>query len=149
MKKFLLLIICLYTLPLFAQKPVGNSKINGIVLDSTVAKPVDFATIALYDKATNKIVDGATADEKGVFLIEKVAAGDYKIIISFIGYADKTIDKVSVEKGKDVKLGVIRLSTNVTTCAIASERLAPLCRRIGSATCAPSVIVGFRHENGS
>jgi outer membrane receptor protein involved in Fe transport len=113
MKKLLLLIICLYSLPIFAQKPTGNSKINGIVLDSTAAKPVDFATIALYDKLTNKIVDGATADEKGAFLIEKVAVGNYKITISFIGYADKTIDNVNIEKGKDVKLGVIRLSTNV------------------------------------
>lgn len=113
MKKLLLLFFSFLTLSLYAQTPVGNSKIIGIVLDSTAAKPVDFATIALYDKATNKPVNGSAADEKGAFVIEKVAAGSYKVIVSFIGYTDKTIDNVIVEKGKDTRLGVIRLSTNV------------------------------------
>lgn len=113
MKKLLLPIICFLSFTAFAQKPVGNSKIFGIVLDSTAAKPVDFATVALFDKATNKPVDGAAADEKGAFAIEKIAAGDYKVVVSFIGYSDKTIDNIKVEKGKDVRLGVIRLATNV------------------------------------
>ncbi len=117
MKKLFLLITLLYSISGFSQSPditpKGNSKISGTVLDSTNVKPVDFATIALYNLATNKTIDGAAADEKGAFAIEKVAAGDYKIVVSFIGYNDKVINNIKVEKGKDVKLGVIRLGTNV------------------------------------
>ena len=117
MKKLFLLVSLFYSLIGFSQNPIeapkGNSKITGIVLDSTAAKGVDFATIALISKTTDKPIDGASADEKGAFVIEKVAEGQYKIVVSFIGYNDKTIDNVVVEKGKDVKLGVIRLSSNV------------------------------------
>ena len=117
MKKLFLLASLFYNVVGFSQNPIeapkGNSKITGIVLDSTAAKGVDFATIALISKATDKPIDGASADEKGAFVIEKVAEGKYKIVVSFIGYNDKTIDNVVVEKGKDVKLGVIRLASNI------------------------------------
>lgn len=97
----------------FAQAPVeGNSKISGIVLDSAAAKGVEFASIALFNAADNKAVDGTTADESGKFTIAKVAPGSYKLMISFIGYKDKAVN-VKVEKGKDVELGSIQLASSV------------------------------------
>ena len=97
----------------FAQTPAqGNSKISGIVLDSAAAKGVEFASIALFNVADNKAIDGATADESGKFAISKVAPGSYKLMISFIGYKDKAVN-VKVEKGKDVELGSIQLASSV------------------------------------
>jgi outer membrane receptor protein involved in Fe transport len=97
----------------FAQTPApGNSKISGIVLDSAAAKGVEFASIALFNAADNKPVDGTTADETGKFAIAKVAPGSYKLMISFIGYKDKAVS-VKVEKGKDVELGSIQLASSV------------------------------------
>lgn len=97
----------------FAQAPVqGNSKISGIVLDSAAAKGVEFASIALFNVADNKAIDGTTADETGKFAISKVAPGSYKLMISFIGYKDKAVN-VKVEKGKDVELGSIQLASSV------------------------------------
>lgn len=97
----------------FAQAPAqGNSRISGIVLDSAAAKGVEFASIALFNAADNKAVDGTTADESGKFAIAKVAPGSYKLMISFIGYKDKAVN-VKVEKGKDVELGSIRLASSV------------------------------------
>lgn len=97
----------------FAQDPAqGNSRISGIVLDSAAAKGVEFASIALFNAADNKAVDGTTADESGKFAIAKVAPGSYKLMISFIGYKDKAVN-VKVEKGKDVELGSIRLASSV------------------------------------
>lgn len=97
----------------FAQAPAqGNSKISGIVLDSAAAKGVEFASIALFNAADNKAIDGTTADENGKFAISKVAPGSYKLMISFIGYKDKAVN-VKVEKGKDVELGSIQLASSV------------------------------------
>ena len=97
----------------FAQAPAqGNSKISGIVLDSAAAKGVEFASIALFNVADNKAIDGTTADEKGKFVISKVAPGSYKLMISFIGYKDKSVN-VKVEKGKDVELGSVQLASSV------------------------------------
>ena len=100
------------TLNLDGNAPKGNSKISGFVVDEAVTTAVEFANIALYSKATNKVVDGTMADEKGKFSLSRVAAGEYKLIISFIGYSDKVIDDIKVEKGKDIDLGVIKLSTS-------------------------------------
>ncbi|MDR6804201.1 outer membrane receptor protein involved in Fe transport [Dyadobacter sp. BE34] len=97
----------------FAQIPAqGYSKISGIVLDSAAAKGVEFASIALFNVADNKAIDGTTADESGKFAISKVAPGSYKLMISFIGYKDKAVN-VKVEKGKDVELGSIQLASSV------------------------------------
>jgi hypothetical protein len=93
--------------------PKGNSKISGIVLDSAANKGVEFASIALFNVADNKAIDGTTADETGKFYITKVAPGSYKLLISFIGFKDRTISNIKIEKGKDIELGNIQLASSV------------------------------------
>ena len=88
----------------------GNSKISGYVVDSALTGAVEYATIALLDKTTQKPVDGTIADEKGKFEMTKVAEGEYSLLIRFIGYSPKTITDLKVVKGKDIDLGVIKLS---------------------------------------
>ncbi|GGB98843.1 TonB-dependent receptor [Dyadobacter sediminis] len=95
------------------QTVKGNSRISGIVLDSAAAKGVEFASVALFSAADNKAIDGNTADETGKFSISKVAPGNYKLLVSFIGFKDKTIGNIRVEKGKDVELGSIQLSSSI------------------------------------
>lgn len=90
--------------------PKGNSKISGFIIDSTATNAVEFANISLINIATKKPVDGTMADEKGKFSLTKVAVGDYKLMISFIGFESKTIDNIKVEKGKDIDLGVLKLT---------------------------------------
>lgn len=97
------------------QTPRGNSKITGFVVDSSVTKAVEFASIALYTKATNKAVDGTVADDKGKFTLNRVAPGEYKLMLTFIGFKTKTINDVKVVKGEDLDLGVIKLSPEVKT----------------------------------
>jgi outer membrane receptor protein involved in Fe transport len=96
---------------MFAQGS-GNSKISGAVIDAETNQPVEYANVALLDPATQKPIDGAVCDDKGRFVIQKVATGTYSISISFIGYETQTIDKINVEeKRDDVNLGLIKLST--------------------------------------
>ncbi|WP_243406293.1 TonB-dependent receptor domain-containing protein [Siphonobacter curvatus] len=95
--------------------PKGNSKVSGFVVDSALTKAVEFASVALYSKATNKPVDGTVADDKGKFTLNRVAEGNYKLLITFIGYTAKTVDNVVVKKGEDLDLGVIKLSASTRT----------------------------------
>lgn len=97
------------TLDLDGNAPKGNSKITGIVVDEDLKSAVEFANVALYSKVTKKPVDGGMADEKGQFTLKKVAAGDFYLQVSFIGFETKTIADIKVEKGKDIDLGVIKL----------------------------------------
>ncbi len=93
--------------------PKGNGKIKGILLDSASNNPVEFASLSLIDIKTNRPIDGTTTDEKGEFSMTKVAEGDFKILISFIGYKNRTIDKVKIERKTDLDLGKITLAPDV------------------------------------
>ena len=92
--------------------PKGSAKIIGYILDSTDTKPVEFASVALINKATNRPVDGASADQVGKFVLNKVAQGDYKLVISFIGYESKTLFVSINAKNDDHDLGVINLPSS-------------------------------------
>ena len=93
--------------------PKGTAKITGYVLDSAQVKAVEFASIALYNKATGKAVDGAVADDKGKFTLNKLVAGQYKVLVTFVGYKTKTIDSLTVIAGQTLDIGIIKLSANV------------------------------------
>jgi outer membrane receptor protein involved in Fe transport len=93
--------------------PKGSGKIKGILIDSMSKKPVEFAALALVDIKTNNPIDGTTTDEKGAFTMNKVASGNFKILISFIGYKTKTINDVKIDRKTELDLGSIALAADV------------------------------------
>jgi ferric enterobactin receptor len=94
--------------------PRGSGKISGFVLDSAATKAVEFASVALINKATGKVVDGATVDDKGKFALNRVANGTYKLTISFMGFRNKTIDDIKIDKTNlVVDLGIVKMSSDV------------------------------------
>ncbi|WP_221390131.1 outer membrane beta-barrel family protein [Dyadobacter sp. NIV53] len=95
------------------DSPKGNGKIKGILVDSISKNPVEFASLALIDPKTNNPVDGTTTDEKGVFNMSKVASGNFKILISFIGYKSKTIGNIKIDKKTELDLGSVFLIPDV------------------------------------
>ena len=95
------------------NSPKGTAKLTGYVIDSAQTKAVEFASIALYNTATNKAVDGTVADDKGKFTLNKLVAGQYKALITFVGYRTKTVDSITVTNGQTLDIGVIKLSPSV------------------------------------
>ena len=88
----------------------------GIVTDSVTGKPVEFASIALVDPATKRPLDGASADDKGKFTINRVVVGQFNLLLSFVGYKTRTITNVKIERrGQDLDLGTITLTSDVRT----------------------------------
>ncbi|KAB7730245.1 TonB-dependent receptor [Rudanella paleaurantiibacter] len=96
-------------------QPKGNGKIGGLLMDSTTNKPVEFATVALISQKTGKAIDGTTADDKGRFTLTKVAPGDYNLQATFLGFQEKLIRNIKVEKNADIQVGIIKLSPDVRT----------------------------------
>ena len=96
--------------------PKGSAKIVGFVIDSAATKAVEFASVALINKATNKPVDGTVADEKGKFTLNKIATGDYVISVSFLGYVSKRIpvkiQNKNIKKEKISNTSSIELQKN-------------------------------------
>ena len=97
--------------------PRGNGKIAGILFDSTTSKPVEFATIALLSVQTQKPVDGTTSDDRGQFSLTRIAPGEYTLRVSFLGYQDKDITGIKIERGTEINVGVVKLSPDVRTLA--------------------------------
>ncbi len=64
-------------------------KLAGSLTDSTTAKPVPFATIALMDGL--KLIAGTTTDEAGAFILSNLPLGTYSLVLSFVGYRTKTV----------------------------------------------------------
>ncbi|NID09291.1 TonB-dependent receptor domain-containing protein [Fibrivirga algicola] len=95
------------------QSPKGTAKITGYVIDSAQTKAVEFASVALYNKTTGKAVDGTVADEKGKFTLSKLVAGQYRALITFVGYKTKTVDSLTVTNGQTLDIGVVRLNSSV------------------------------------
>lgn len=92
----------------------GNGRISGTVIDSSTNEPVEFATVAIVDPATNKPVDGTVADEKGKFVVNKIADGTYKVVISFIGYESYSQDVAITARKSTIEMGIIKLGGSVT-----------------------------------
>lgn len=99
-------------------KPIGTAggRITGMLREGELNKPVEFATVALYNPLTNKPIGGTTTDERGNFTINNVAPGTYRIAASFMGFETKTIENVIVmPNAPAILLGVITMRTDSRT----------------------------------
>ncbi len=97
------------------DRPRGNGKLAGLLMDSTSNKPVEYATVALMDKKTRKPVDGTTSDEKGRFSLSKLPAGEFYLQVSFMGYQNETITNITIAKGTDINVGIVKMNPDVRT----------------------------------
>ncbi|WP_128544409.1 TonB-dependent receptor domain-containing protein [Larkinella soli] len=95
--------------------PRGNGKISGTLVDSTTSKPVEFATVALLSVQTGKPIDGTTSDDKGKFTLSKLAAGDYRLQVSFLGYKNKETGVLKIGRGTEINLGNLMISPDIRT----------------------------------
>lgn len=88
---------------------IADGRISGVVLDSATNKPVEYATVALMEGTSDKPVNGAVCDDKGRFEIKKIAPGNYRVVVSFIGYSTKTISVTVPAHDNDINLGAIKI----------------------------------------
>ena len=100
-------------LPAAAQAPasaavVSTGSLTGTVLDSAGRQPVAYATVVLLPAApADKPITGVAADDQGRFALTKLAAGSFRLQVSFVGYATRT-RAVTVTAGATA-VGPIRL----------------------------------------
>ena len=88
----------------------SKGSISGKVFDKSTNAPLEYSTISVTDKQTNKVITGAVADVKGVFAIPDIPFGSYQINIGFIGYEKMTLDNIIINNSRHpVDLGIIFL----------------------------------------
>ena len=77
-------------------------QISGIVIDSSSNHAVEYATVALIKKRNNEIATGTITKRNGRFFIEKIAPGKYYLKISFLGYDDKIVNNITINKDQHI-----------------------------------------------
>jgi len=101
----------------FAQAPSnqgvapGGGTVTGIVIDSLSNAPVDYATVSIFKNGSSTPLNGGLSDEKGIFKITNVPAGEYRVQVNYIGYKVKTITGLVLTDGKpDKNMGNLIIS---------------------------------------
>jgi hypothetical protein len=113
-KKVIFAISLLFiTLSLSAQDGV----IRGFVYEKETGEPVIFTNVYLYH--TNY---GAATDVNGYFTISKIPAGNYRLMVTYMGY-DTVNEPVSIKKGQVItkKLFLNKSSFNLQEVQITAE----------------------------
>jgi hypothetical protein len=111
-KYFLLLFTILFFSSAYGAR--NSATILGKITEKSNGAPLPFATVTIKD-LENKIVSGATSGEKGYFEIKNITRGEYKLVVSFIGYKDTTVSLSVKDDAKDLNLGEIVLESNSQT----------------------------------
>ncbi len=123
MKSYITLLFSLFFLfqaqfALNAQPSAGDplkGLIKGVVVDATTEKPLDYATITLYNANDSTMVGGTVTDISGTFTLD-ATPGRYYAVVDFISYKDHAIGNITVSKKQPtVDLGVIALEPDATT----------------------------------
>jgi hypothetical protein len=94
-----------------------NITIEGTVMDSTIKKPLNYATISLANAKDSSLISFTRANDAGFFQIKNVPAGKYLISISYVGYQ---FTWVAVKAGTTqvLSLGNIYLQNTATMSAV-------------------------------
>ena len=122
MNKFfkLLITIILFSISnAYAQKDVT---VTGKVIDQEVNQPLEYATVAFFSKAENKIVTGGITDLEGKFSIP-VPPGTYDITVEYISYKPKTFANRALDQDTDLGvIGIVVDAQSLDEVAIIAER---------------------------
>ncbi|MEN8230696.1 MAG: outer membrane beta-barrel family protein [Bacteroidota bacterium] len=77
---------------LFAQR----GSIEGLVIDATGFKPMEYAQVGLFGASDSSFVDGTISGPDGVFRLDRIRNGTYFMEVSFIGYKTESIGPIAI-----------------------------------------------------
>lgn len=129
MKSFLIGISMLSFICILAEAQQQSNKdsyIAGRVVDKSTQQPINYATVAVIQEPSAKLITGSLTNTKGEFKIANVPFGTYRIEIEHISYEKSVIDSVKINDKKPVvSLGTIYLAPsmlNLETVNIVSDK---------------------------
>ncbi len=104
MKK--LFILLLYSTVLLGQRDLAKlmpaiGVLEGVVVDSTTKKPIEYASISVSRVRDGEIVTGAVTDNRGKFKIQEIPLDRYRVAVEYIGYKKAVIESVNLLPGKE------------------------------------------------
>jgi len=108
MKQFCLL-VSIFILTSFSV--TAQHSIQSMVFDSKNSLPLELATVRLLNAKDSSLVQGCRTNTNGSFILSKVNPGNYKLIVSSVGYVDFR-ESIKMD-GRNLILKNIQLLENV------------------------------------
>jgi outer membrane receptor protein involved in Fe transport len=107
--------ISLSMLNLYAQKQVQGI-ITGFIFEKSSGQPLEFTQVTLKKVADSTDIQGTVANSKGEFRFEKVPAGEYRIVYSFIGFGTTETPVLTISASQNkLNLGKLYISETAET----------------------------------
>ena len=70
--------------------------VRGSVINQLTELPLQYATITIINSESNDIVTGAMSDSSGVFFVDDIPYGKYKVEVERIGYEQQIIEDILI-----------------------------------------------------
>ena len=87
-----------------------SAQITGKVVDNEDNYPLEYASVAIYEKANNKLIIGTVTNKEGNFIITDINPGTYYLEASFIGYKVNKVGSIIIsKKGEKKNYGILKL----------------------------------------
>ena len=113
---------------LFAQSSATKSEIQGMIVDSASGKPLRQASISLLMERDSSYSTGTITDGDGRFQLRKIAKGNYRLLVTFLGYRNAS-RRITISPGTPVvTVGIVRLveQTNQLQEVVVHQESAPV-----------------------
>jgi len=92
---------------MFLSAQVDSYTVVGVVMESSSAQPVEYATVVVIDKTSGNVMSGTTTDANGRFEVT-VNSQDITVELSFIGFTLLIVDEVVFVNNK-ADLGLLKM----------------------------------------
>lgn len=120
MKEFATIILLLLMQAGFSQTAEGprgadmearSGRIRGTIIDAGSSQPMEYANVAIYNKADSSLVTGGITNSQGEFEIGGLSYGQYYVEANFIGYEKKGFPEVRLVPARNtIDVGKVELS---------------------------------------
>jgi hypothetical protein len=88
-----------------------TASLKGLLEDESKT-PVSFANVALFQASDSSMVKVETSDEAGVFNLKNLQAGNYFIVVSYVGYAEMRKNNIQLTANQQVDLGKLNFNSS-------------------------------------
>jgi len=122
-KLFALLPAVLFAAFGFAQNAVPSISIKGIVLDSATGQPMAFVTLTLQVPQSGKAIKKVVTKSDGTFVVKVPAGNAYNLVLTFVGFADKTVPIASGTADLDAgRIMLVRSTSRLKEASVIAAR---------------------------
>ena len=107
-----------------AQNNSSRTTLRGFVFEKNSSEPIMFANVILQGIDNENILKGAATDVNGLYNITSLESGNYKLIVTYIGY-DTTELNIFIKEGevKTKNIEITESSVKLNEVKVSGERI--------------------------